>query len=73
LPSDAANGRATFYSPIVITNPLCLQCHGIPGTDLAPSTVALLQQLYPRDEATGFKLGDLRGLWRVDFARLPEP
>ena len=66
------NGQVTFYSPIVITNPLCLQCHGVPGTDLAPSTTALLQQLYPQDEATGFKLGDLRGLWRVDFARLPE-
>jgi hypothetical protein len=23
--------------------------------------------LYPQDEATGFKLGDLRGAWRIDI------
>ncbi|MCZ7638827.1 MAG: DUF3365 domain-containing protein [Verrucomicrobia bacterium] len=63
------NGQVTFYSPIVITNPLCLQCHGVPRDGPRPSTQALLRKLYPLDEATGFKLGDLRGLWRVDFAR----
>jgi hypothetical protein len=28
-----------------------------------------IRRLYPADAATGFKLGDLRGLWRVDFRR----
>lgn len=63
----AAAGQVSFYAPIVIANPLCLQCHGVPGSDLTPPTMALLAQWYPRDEATGFKLGDLRGMWRVDF------
>jgi hypothetical protein len=58
----------SFYSPIVITNPLCLQCHGS-ELDIQPPVAALIRQLYPRDEATGFKLGDLRGAWRVDFPR----
>ncbi len=64
-----AAGRLVFYSPIVITNSLCLQCHGTPGTEVRPETLAAIAKLYPRDQATGFKLGDLRGLWRVEFSR----
>jgi hypothetical protein len=53
----------------VITNPLCLQCHGVAGRDILPATATLLQKLYPQDQATGFQLGDLRGAWRVEFDR----
>lgn len=62
-----ATGRVTFYSPIVLNTPLCLQCHGQPGTEISAGTQEVLRRLYPKDEATGFKLGELRGLWRVDF------
>lgn len=65
-----ASNTVVVYSPIVITNPLCLQCHGVPGRDLPPTTLALLQTLYPQDQATGFQLGDLRGAWRVEFDRV---
>jgi hypothetical protein len=70
-PVVQARGTETvlFYSPIVITNPLCLQCHGVMGQDIPPATAALLRELYPQDQATGFQLGDLRGGWRVDFDR----
>lgn len=64
-----APDRVVFYAPIVINNALCLQCHGAPGTDIRPETLAAIQKLYPRDRATDFKLGDLRGLWRVEFSR----
>jgi hypothetical protein len=64
-------GGAVFYAPIVITTNLCLQCHGVPDVDLRPEMQPLIAQLYPQDEATGFQLGDLRGLWRVDFPGLP--
>lgn len=64
-----APDRVVFYAPIVITNALCLQCHGAPGTDIRPETLAAIGKFYPRDQATGFKLGDLRGLWRVEFSR----
>ncbi len=60
-------GTVVFYSPIVITNPLCLQCHGVVGQDLQPATVETLRRLYPEDQATGFRLGDLRGAWRIEF------
>lgn len=36
----------------------CPVCHGV---ELKPEVRAKLQQLYPQDKATGFKVGDLRG------------
>jgi len=60
-------GGATFFAPIVLNNPLCLNCHGQSGRELKLENLALISQLYPKDQATGFKLGDLRGLWRIDF------
>ncbi len=62
-----ADGSRAFLAPIVLGNPLCLQCHGTPGKDIAPETLAAIQKLYPDDQATGFQLGDLRGLWRITF------
>jgi hypothetical protein len=62
-----ADGSRAFLAPIVLGNPLCLQCHGTPGKDIAPETLSAIQKLYPNDKATGFQLGDLRGLWRITF------
>ncbi len=62
-----ALGGAAFFASIVLNNPLCLNCHGQPGRDIKPEDLALIQKLYPKDEATGFKFGELRGLWRIDF------
>lgn len=63
------DGQVTFYAPIILNNPLCLNCHGSPGSDIQPNTLAAIGRIYPEDEATGFKLGDLRGLWRIKFSR----
>lgn len=62
-----ADGSRAFLAPIVLGNPLCLQCHGTQEKDIAPETLTAIQKLYPDDKATGFKLGDLRGLWRITF------
>lgn len=62
-----ADGSRAFLAPIVLGNPLCLQCHGMPEKDITPETLAAIQRLYPDDKATGFQLGDLRGLWRITF------
>jgi hypothetical protein len=59
----------TYYAPIVLNLPLCLSCHGQPGTDIKPDVLAQIKKTYPADEATGFKQGELRGLWSVDFKR----
>lgn len=62
-----ADGSTSFLSPILLANPLCLQCHGTPSHDITNDTLAAIRKLYPDDKATGFKPGDLRGLWRVTF------
>lgn len=62
-------GRMVFRAPIVLNNPLCLNCHGEPGKDIKSEAQTLLEELYPEDQATGFKLGELRGMWRVRFSK----
>lgn len=58
---------ARFYRPLRI-QPLCLQCHG--GESEIPADVrALLRERYPDDRATGYRVGDLRGVIRVDLPR----
>jgi nitrate reductase cytochrome c-type subunit len=63
----SVNGGLTFYAPITIATNLCLNCHGIPGETLAPGVAEAVAKLYAEDQATGFRLGDLRGLWRIDL------
>jgi hypothetical protein len=62
-----AAGRFVFYAPIMLNNPVCLKCHGDPERDIAADTMALIRKLYPEDRATGFKFGELRGMWRIEF------
>jgi hypothetical protein len=57
----------SFFAPIVLNNELCLRCHGEPERDIQAADLAVIRQLYPRDQATGFRLGELRGAWRIDF------
>ena len=59
------DGAAVVRLPIVLNNPICLNCHG-GEQDIAPETRAVLGELYPEDEATGFAMNDLRGMWRIE-------
>lgn len=56
------------YYPI-LTEPMCLQCHGNREKDMHPKTLAELQSAYPADEATEYTAGALRGLWAVGLKR----
>ena len=67
LPSDGMeleNGQVALYVPIM-TNKLCLNCHGIIGQDIKPNVYDQIKKLYPNDEAIGYKEGDLRGVWVI--------
>jgi len=44
---------------------LCTTCHG-PAATIAPEVRQQLQRLYPNDEATGFKVDELRGYFWVE-------
>jgi len=56
-----------YYKPIRTAMPACLKCHGVPGSDIDSATIQQLQTLYPADLATGYRLNDFRGLWKVEF------
>jgi hypothetical protein len=64
-PSSVAlpDGRSGYVEPIV-TQPLCLTCH---GESIAPALAARIRALYPEDRATGFREGDLRGVFWVEL------
>ena len=55
-----------FFKPILL-QPLCLNCHGSPGNQIQNSTLGKIHQLYPNDQAVGYKEGDLRGIWHIIF------
>lgn len=55
-----------YYAPI-FTAPACLQCHGTPKTDFTEEHETLITNIYPKDQATGFVLGELRGVWQLTF------
>ncbi|MCB9758347.1 MAG: DUF3365 domain-containing protein [Alphaproteobacteria bacterium] len=60
---NGPNGRvARVIKPIAVEAP-CLTCHGAP--EAIPEDVkAVLAERYPKDQATGYAVGDLRGaLW----------
>lgn len=75
LPADASetvteNGRRylRYLKPITVQG-MCLGCHG-PSDKLTAEVRAVLAERYPRDKATGYKAGDLRGAFSV-MAQLP--
>ncbi len=57
------DGRTAYAEPLVIQE-LCLACH---GAQLAPEVTAALTERYPGDEATGYQVGDLRGVVWVEL------
>ena len=63
---EEVDGHKRGFYPI-LTNQMCLQCHGRPQIDIAPSTLALLRDLYPNDQAVGYGENELRGIWVVDW------
>lgn len=62
-----AGNKLVYYKTIKTAMPACLQCHGLPVTDIDSLTIARVKQLYPDDKATGYALNDFRGLWKIEF------
>ena len=57
-------GVVGYVEPIM-TQPLCLTCH---GSTLPPAIEAEIAKLYPSDAATGFEVGELRGLFWAELS-----
>jgi hypothetical protein len=60
------DGRAAYAEPLVIQE-VCLTCH---GATLGADVQQVLAEKYPNDKATGYALGELRG---VAWVELPGP
>ncbi|WP_339610808.1 DUF3365 domain-containing protein [uncultured Planktosalinus sp.] len=60
-----AGEQTRFYYPIV-TNSMCLQCHGHPDKiDL--KVLHKINELYPNDLAIGYGENEVRGIWSIVF------
>ena len=60
------NGKMVGYYPIV-TNQMCLQCHGQANKDINDATLNKINKLYPNDQATGYLENELRGIFVVEM------
>jgi hypothetical protein len=58
-----------YYRPIYIM-PTCLKCHGS-KEELDALALTEIRKHYPGDKASGFQMGDLRGLWRMTYTASP--
>ena len=61
------NGEMAYYKPLLISNEACLKCHGTVAED-SPLAKAI-KATYPEDKAMGYKMGDLRGMIKVERAQ----
>lgn len=64
----ATGDKVVGYYPI-LTNALCLQCHGQPNEQILPGSLQLIDSLYPQDHAKGYAEGELRGAFVVEMGR----
>jgi hypothetical protein len=55
------------YMKAIPTGGLCLVCY---GSKLADDVSSKVNELYPNDQATGFKLGDIRGAFTLQKIKL---
>src|SRR5690606_8583150 len=60
----ATGERLVEYMRPIVVQARCLACHG-ERERLAPTVRSLLDERYPNDEATGYRVGDLRGMVSV--------
>lgn len=63
---QSEDGKIQFYKPIELGMPACLKCHGT-TKEISPETATVIAQKYPEDKAIDYSLGDLRGMWKVEF------
>jgi hypothetical protein len=59
-------GRPVYFNPIIV-EAACLNCHGTVGQEVNPDLAKKIASLYPDDQATGFELKGLRGMWEITF------
>ena len=54
-----------YSKPLIINDPLCLNCHGISGKDLIDFGDKMIESQNTNYTIVGYKKGDLIGIWSV--------
>ena len=58
--------RGVGYVEPIHLQPLCATCH---GESIEPTLLEAIRSRYPEDQAVGFRVGELRGLFWAVVAR----
>jgi len=58
--------KTLIYKPIYISKQVCLKCH---GENIDSKIKSEIHTYYPNDKATGYKLGDLRGAFKIEISK----
>ena len=61
---NTAEGKVFRYAKALVTQPMCISCHGAEG-NLPPEVKAKLAAEYPNDKATGYAPGMIRGVLSI--------
>ncbi|MFT4768584.1 MAG: hypothetical protein ACI8RN_001721 [Glaciecola sp.] len=62
------DGRMVGYYPI-LTRGMCLQCHGTEGREISQETSTAIRARYPADQAVGYGVNELRGIFVVTMQK----
>lgn len=62
-----SNNHIQFYKPLIVKQ-ACLKCHGSVD-QIGETSLNLIKKNYPNDKATGYKVGDVRGVFLVDIIK----
>ncbi|WP_205663316.1 Tll0287-like domain-containing protein [Alteromonas facilis] len=62
LVAKSADENSFRFMKAIPTGELCVSCH---GSSIESNLKATIDSLYPQDQATGFKVGDIRGAFTV--------
>lgn len=61
---SGGKSQLRYFKAIAMGKDPCVTCH---GSELSPELKDALAKLYPSDQATGFKPGELRGIFSVSM------
>lgn len=61
---NESDSSVFYYAPIIM-QPQCLQCHGTRDNGLDMATFNEIVELYPKDKAFNYQIGELRGMWKL--------
>ena len=64
--TETPDGQEFHYYKPIKTGAVCMQCHG-PAAEIEREVGDMLKAAYPEDKATGYRVGDLRGMFVVEI------